>query len=108
MRRPKGVLTTETKRQNAKRSDTFSGATALFASPASLFCILFSDKPEKSMPPEAVSLIQAQNPFAQWADRGVRPYTAGSKQRRKRTEALTPVIIHGTAYRFPYVKYLPR
>jgi len=26
---------------------------ALFRSPASLFCILFSDKPEKSMPPEA-------------------------------------------------------
>ena len=30
-------------------------ATALFRVPASLFCILFSDKPEKSMPPEAVS-----------------------------------------------------
>ena len=28
-------------------------ATALFRVPASLFCILFSDKPEKSMPPEA-------------------------------------------------------
>ena len=28
-------------------------ATALFRTPASLFCILFSDKPEKSMPPEA-------------------------------------------------------
>ena len=39
-----------TQKQNA-----FSGATALFRTPASLFCILFSDKPEKSMPPEAVS-----------------------------------------------------
>ena len=28
-------------------------ASALFRTPASLFCILFSDKPEKSMPPEA-------------------------------------------------------
>ena len=36
-----------------QKQNAFSGATALFRSPASLFCILFSDKPEKSMPPEA-------------------------------------------------------
>ena len=36
-----------TQKQNA-----FSGATAPFRVPASLFCILFSDKPEKSMPAE--------------------------------------------------------
>ena len=42
-----------TQNQNA-----FSGATALFRSPASLFCILFSDKPEKSMPPEASRAIR--------------------------------------------------
>ncbi|MDY2807744.1 MAG: hypothetical protein SOT82_03915, partial [Oscillospiraceae bacterium] len=37
----------------SQNQNAFSGATALFRSPASLFCILFSDKPEKSMPPEA-------------------------------------------------------
>ena len=36
-----------------QKQNAFSGATALFRVPASLFCILFSDKPEKSMPPEA-------------------------------------------------------
>ena len=36
-----------------QEQNAFSGATARFRSPASLFCILFSDKPEKSMPPEA-------------------------------------------------------
>ena len=36
-----------------QKQNAFSGATALFRTPASLFCILFSDKPEKSMPPEA-------------------------------------------------------
>ena len=34
---------------------------ALFRSPASLFCILFSDKPEKSMPPEARSLPRKES-----------------------------------------------
>ncbi len=33
-------------------STRFFGASALFSRPASLFCILFSDKPEKSMPAE--------------------------------------------------------
>ena len=32
-----------------QKQSAFSGATALFRTPASLFCILFSDKPEKSM-----------------------------------------------------------
>ena len=39
------------KRNDSMHNETtsFSGASALFRSPASLFCILFSDKPEKSM-----------------------------------------------------------
>ena len=47
--RPKGVLTTETKRQNARQNDKLFRRVSAISRPASLFCILFSDKPEKSM-----------------------------------------------------------
>ena len=47
--RPKGVLTTETKRQNARQNDRLFRRVSAISRPASLFCMLFSDKPEKSM-----------------------------------------------------------
>ena len=47
--RPKGVLTAETKRQNARQNDKLFRRVSAISRPASLFCILFSDKPEKSM-----------------------------------------------------------
>ena len=47
--RPKGVLTTETKRHNARQNDKLFRRDSAISRPASLFCILFSDKPEKSM-----------------------------------------------------------
>ena len=47
--RPKGVVTTETKRQNARQNDKLFRRVSAISRPASLFCILFSDKPEKSM-----------------------------------------------------------
>ena len=54
MRRPKGVPLRDAASVNgAQKKSAFSARKRYFASPASLFCILFSDKPEKSMPPEA-------------------------------------------------------
>ena len=41
--------------------NAFSARKRYFASPSSLFCILFSDKPEKSMPPEARSLPRKES-----------------------------------------------
>ena len=51
------------KRNDSMHNETtsFSGASALFRSPASLFCILFSDKPEKSMSAKRYRAILAQN-----------------------------------------------
>ena len=50
------------KRNDSMHNETtsFSGASALFRSPASLFCILFSDKPEKSMSAKRYRTIWVQ------------------------------------------------
>ena len=51
-----------TQNQNA-----FSARKRYFAFPASLFCVLFSDKPEKSMPPEAFRTDWCRNACASGA-----------------------------------------
>ena len=52
--RPKGVLTTETKRQNAQSNElVYQARQRYFASPAPLFSPFFSGKTEKNGPPEA-------------------------------------------------------
>lgn len=52
---------TEPSVNGIQKQNAFSGASALFRTPASLFCIFFSDKPEKSMPPEACPCCAKKN-----------------------------------------------
>ena len=78
-----------TQKQNA-----FSGATALFRSPASLFCILFSDKPEKSMPPEAF-----RTGWCRKMSRRRHPAPFRRKKKGDLNEGKNPLLIKGSAGR---------
>ena len=82
-------------RKNAQQNDTPFRASALFPRPAPLFCILFSGKAEKSMPPEAQLQCRCKKQHFRCirkgvprlrrgrADRGVRPYSAHTEVRQR-------------------------
>ena len=63
--------------------------SAIKTVPASLFCILFSDKPEKSMPPEASGNVDRRNDMTRGATarrietcRTIGAYKGGEKEHR--------------------------